>query len=246
MRNGLRTVFIGALALIFISTSEVEASKEKSRAATDMSLVHGIAGENGFPVDIVVWNNFRKLPLNDVTFGTAVSVNGIKPGFIRPGWVWVLVYPGDAFGNGKKDQPILSRFLLLDRGENKTVAAYVKADALGDPLGPVLRIFHNQIDPLDGEARTQVRHLAVAPEVSVCANGAIDVSGGGFVNGETASAVVPAGLYQVTVTAPGACSPVLAGPLPLDLSANVNTLAFAIGVFPESFTVVTLPIVIEN
>jgi len=54
MRNGLRTVFIGALALIFISTSEVEASKEKSRAATDMSLVHGIAGENGFPVDIVV------------------------------------------------------------------------------------------------------------------------------------------------------------------------------------------------
>lgn len=246
MRNGLRTAFIGALALMCTFAPKVEASWEKSRAATDISLVHGIAGDNGFPVDILVRNNFRKLPLDDVTFGSSVSLNDIKPGFIRPGWVWVDVYAGDAFGNGKKDRPILSKFLWLSRGQNKTVAAYVKADAHGASLGPTLHVFGNQVSPLDGKAKTQVRHLAVAPEVSVCANGAIDVTGGGFVSGETVTAVVPAATYQVAVTAPGNCSAALAGPLPLDLPADVNTLVFAIGVFPESFTVVTLPIAIED
>lgn len=244
MRNELRTALIGVLALTFIVASKVEASREKVRASTDISLVHGIAGDDGFPVDILVQNNFRKLPLDDVTFGTAVNVNDIQPGFIRPGWVQVEVYASDSFENRGRNLPILSQLFWIGRGENKTVAAYVAADALGTPIGPTLGVFRNQVAPLNGDAKTQVRHLAVAPEVSVCANGAIDVTGGGFVNGETATAVVPANVYQVTVTAPGNCGAVLAGPLSLNLPANVNTLAFAIGVFPESFTVVTLPVAI--
>jgi hypothetical protein len=244
MRNGLRTALIGVLAFGFIFAPKVEAARERGQVSTDISLVHGIAGDDGFPVDILVQNNFRKLPLDDVTFGTAVNVNDIQPGFIRPGWVWVEVYASDSFENGRRDLPILSQLFWIGRGENKTVAAYVAADPLGDPIGPTLGVFRNQVTSLNGNARTQVRHLAVAPAVSVCANGAIDVTGGGFANGETATAVVPPGVYQVTVTAPGNCSAVLAGPLPLNLPANVNTLAFAIGVFPESFTVVTLPVAI--
>ena len=65
-------------------------------------------------------------------------------------------------------------------------------------------------------------------------------------NGETVSADVPAETYDVTVTAPGDCDAVLAGPIPLDLPADVNTLAFAIGEFPGSFQVVTLQVRAEE
>jgi hypothetical protein len=238
----------GALIVTFLGLGALDAEAMrfyKGRGA-DLGLVHGIDGEGGFPVDIVVWSNFRKLPLDDVTFGTAVNVNDLEPGFIRPGWAWVGVFAGDAFGNGRRDRPILSKFVYVRRGSHQTIAAYVEADAAGAPIGPTIASIDTDVTPLEGLAGVEVSHLAVAPEVSVCANGALDLTEGGFVNGETVGAAVPANTYDVTVTAPGDCATVLAGPLSVGLESDVNTLAFAIGVFPQSFQVVTIQVPVRS
>jgi hypothetical protein len=62
-----------------------------------------------------------------------------------------------------------------------------------------------------------------------------------FSNGQQAAAVVPAGSYSVTVTAPNDCSTVLAGPIgPVALAADTTTLVYAIGTYPSTFTVASL------
>ncbi len=252
MNRTLQLGMIGALtlALLTIGPLEAHARGAKPRGFAELGLVHGIAGENGFPVDILVWNNFRTLRLDDVTFGTAANLSDIEPGFIRPGSVWVGVFPPDTFEGGKRkrrrNHPILSQSVFLEPGAHETVIAYVEADATGDPTGPAIEAIPTDRSPLRRLARVTANHRAVAPEVSVCADGALDLTDGGFVNGETASADVLAQSYDVTITAPGECGTVLAGPIPVDLPADVNTLAFAIGEFPESFEVVALQVPVEQ
>lgn len=239
-----------ALALLAIPPLEAHARGAKPLASADLGLVHGIAGEDGFPVDILLVNRFRTLPLDDVTFGTAANVNDIEPGFIRPGFVWVGVFPSDTFENGKRrrwrNRPILSQFLFLEPGAHQTVIAYVEADAMGEPIGPAIEAIPTDRSPLRRLARVSANHRAVAPEVSVCADGVLDLTDGGFVNGGTVSAEVFARSYDVSVAAPGDCGTVLAGPISIDLPADVNTLAFAIGEFPESFQVVPLQVPVEQ
>ncbi len=252
LNRTLQLGMIGALALGLLAIGPLEAHARggKPRASAELGLVHGIAGEDGFPVDILVVNRFRTLRLDDVTFGTAANVGDIEPGFIRPGFVWVGVFPPDTFGNGKRrwkrNRPILSQFVFLKPDAHQTVIAYVEADETGGPIGPAIEAIPTDRSPLRRLARVTANHRAVAPKVSVCANGALDLTDGGFVNGETASADVLAQSYDVTITAPGDCDTVLAGPIPVDLPADVNTLAFAIGEFPESFQIVPLQVPVEQ
>ena len=81
MNRTLQLGMIGALALGLLTIGPLEAHARgvKPLAFAELGLVHGIAGKDGFPVDILVWNNFRTLRLNDVTFGTAANVNDIEP-----------------------------------------------------------------------------------------------------------------------------------------------------------------------
>ena len=248
MNRTLQTAMMGALALGLLTIGPLEAHSGgfKPRAIADLGLVHGIAGEDEFPVDILVWSRFRTLRLDDVTFGTAANVNDIEPGFIRSGWAWVGVFPADAFENGKWDKPILSELVFLRPGAHKTIVAYVKADGTGGPIEPTLEAISTDRSPLRSLARIAVNHRAVAPKVSVCADDALDLTEDGFVNGQAVSAEVLARSYDVTVAAPGDCSTVLAGPIPVDLPADVKTLAFAIGEFPETFQVVSLQVPVEK
>ena len=117
---------------------------------------------------------------------------------------------------------------------------------MGGSIGPTIEAIPTDRSPLRSLARVTANHRAVAPEVSVCADGALDLIDGGFVNGETVSADLLAQSYDVTITARGDCSAVLAGPTPVDLPADVNTLAFAIGEFPENFQVVPLQVPVEK
>jgi hypothetical protein len=101
--------------------------------------------------------------------------------------------------------------------------------------------FTNDVTSTLGGARVTTRHTAVAPTVGVYANGAVGVPPA-FSNGQTASAVVPAGTYGITVTAPNTPASVLANLGDVTLPAETNTLAFAIGTYPSTFQVVTLQI----
>ena len=82
----------------------------------------------------------------------------------------------------------------------------------------------------------------MAPTVGVCADGTVPLVPA-FSNGQQDAAVVPAGSYSVTVTAPNDCSTVLAGPIgPVTLAADTSTLVYAIGTYPSTFTVASLVI----
>jgi len=206
----------------------------------NLNLVHGIPG---LKVDIYVVKNFnisQVKELRNVTFGTAADLNTDLPGFVTPG-----LYVIDIVGHGGNPfKPVLLASTYLAAGQSKTAVAYVSASTGGTAGTPKLTVFTNDVKTTSGKARVTVTHAAVAPTVGVCADGTVPLVPA-FSNGQQASAVVPAGAYSVTVTAPNDCSTVLAGPIgPVSLKANTTTLAYAIGTYPSTFTVV--PLVVPN
>lgn len=213
-------------------------SGHRPSTTSDITLVHGVQlpGTNGFPVDIYVVKNLTSYKeLSDVTFGTVADLGAAFPGWVTPGFylVDVVAHGGNPF------QPALLRGFSLGVGQSKTVAAYLSTSG-----SPTLGVFANDVSATNGDARVQVFHLADAPTVGVCADGSVPVTSS-FSNGQTAEAEVPASSYSVTVTSPATsgCGPTtLFGPATLNLPADMTTLAYAIGVFPSSFTVVTLTV----
>jgi Domain of unknown function (DUF4397) len=203
------------------------------RPAADLSVVHGIPG---LDVDIYVVRNFSAVKvLRNVHFGTAADLDTSYPGWVTPG-----VYLVDVVKAGTSPfEPLLLRSVFLGFHQSKTVAAYVTATPEGQAGRPALGVFTNDTSTTNGQARVTVRHLAVAPSVGVYANGAVPLVAS-FSNGQSASTVVPEGTYDVTVTAPGAPSTVLADLGNVGVAADTNTLAFAVGTFPSTFTVVSL------
>lgn len=203
---------------------------------TDLSLVHGVPG---LDVDIYVVKNFisyKELP--DVHFGTAADLTTAFPGWVTPGLYTVDVVPTGA-GPFK---PLLIKSFFLGHGQSKTVAAYVTATPSGAAGQPTLGVFTNDVSSTGGMSRVTVRHLAVAPTVGVYADGSVAVTPA-VSNGQTATAVVPPNNYGVTVTAPNAPGSVLDNVGIVSLTANTNTLAFAIGdYYTSTFTVVALAV----
>lgn len=204
--------------------------------SANLNVVHGIPG---LDVDIYVvknFNIFQSRELSGVTFGTAADLNTALPGFVTPGFYLI-----DIVGHGGNPfKPVLLASTYLGAGQSKTAVAYVSASAGGTAGGPRLGVFTNDVSATSGQARVTVAHTAVTPTVGVCADGSVPVVPA-FSNGQQASAVVPAASYTVTVTAPNACSTVLAGPIgPVALAANTTTLVYAIGTYPSTFTVASL------
>ena len=237
---------IGALAVVVMAGTLVAAPTAAgantpapethwtwSSASADLSLVHGVPG---LAVDIYVVKDFFSVKkLTDVTFPTAADLDTAFPGWVTPGYYIVDVVPTGS----NPFHPLLITSLFLGWGQSKTVAAYVTASASGSAGSPTLRVFTNDVSSTGGSARVTVRHLAVAPTVGVYADGSVAITPA-FSNGQTATATVPAGSYGVTVTAPNAPGTVLDALGTVSLPANTNTLAFAIGTFPSTFTVVAL------
>ena len=204
-------------------------------SSAGLSVVHGVPD---LPVDIYVVKNFREVKkLTNVNFGTAADLGAAFPGFVTKGLYFIDIVPTGA----SPWKPLLSTTTVLGSGESKSIVAYVTADAAGTAGGPTLGVFDNDVSSTNGQSRVTVRHLAVAPTVGVYANGAVAITPA-FSNGETATAVVPAGTYGVTVTAPNAPSTVLADIGDVALAANTNTLAFAIGTYGTTFKVASVQV----
>ena len=246
MKNRIATI-LGALALVVtlgLAAAPAGATTRHdndrgwhptAQSTTELSVVHGVPN---LPVDIyVVKNLFSVRKLSNVNFGTAADLNSALPGFVTPGFYFIDIVPAGT----SPFRPLLKTGLFLAPGQSKSVVAYVTADAAGNPGSPTLGVFTNDVTSTNGAARVTTRHTAVAPTVGVYANGSVGVPPS-FSNGQSASAVVPAATYGVTITAPNAPGTVLANLGNVTLPADTNTLAFAIGTYPSTFQVVTLQI----
>jgi uncharacterized membrane protein YtjA (UPF0391 family) len=227
MRPRFVLLIVSVLVAAIGFTGTASASSGSGKNVTGLSVGHGIAGADGFPVDVyVVRNLFDRKRLDDVTFGTVAQV------FDKPGLYYVAILPAD---DKPFSKPILQTTTFVGKGQNKTVFAYVAARPDGTQIGPRLGVFSNDVSRTDGNARVTVRHLAVAPTVGVSANGSTLIPA--FSNGQSGQADVPADTYGVAVTAPNDASNVLFGPIPVSLAAGTNTIAYAVGVFPSTFTI---------
>jgi hypothetical protein len=223
-----KTIILGLLALLTVGMlgSAAGASPEtdrRERTKTELTLVHGIPGDGGFPVDITLYRLFEgSQRFTGVTFGTVAGPLDVKPGIYR-----VAIRPA---GAPPSSPPALSRWMWLRAGSNTSVVAHLSATG-----APELTEFRNDVSPTgSGKGRVTIRHLAQAPAVDVIVNGTTELVSA-LSNPNEAVAVVPADTYNVSVVA-SANNSIVAFSGPLPVTANSNTIVYAVGAFPGSFT----------
>lgn len=110
-------------------------------------------------------------------------------------------------------------------GSSMDVVLHRPASASGSP---VVNVYSNKLSSAGADkGRVVVAHTAVVPPADVIVDGQVVFSN--IANGEFASADVPAGDHVVKVVPTGQKSPVILGPLTLNVKANALTRVFAIG-----------------
>jgi hypothetical protein len=85
-----------------------------------------------------------------------------------------------------------------------------------------------------GEARVSAFHYAGAPAVDVVTGDTVLFDA--VPNGASGALDVPAATYPVSIVADADNSVVALPPTDIDLAEGTNTLVFAVGVFPDTFT----------
>jgi hypothetical protein len=147
------------ILLVFMTTLAVPASAFASAPAAHhqamVSVIHGIPGPDGLPVDVSVDGactlkgfTFKEiagpLPLDKATYDIAIS----------------LANAGEPCGNKPVIGPVS---LTFEGGKNYTVIAHLTAAG-----APTASVYENNLSPLaKGKARATVRHNAAAPAVDV-------------------------------------------------------------------------------
>lgn len=130
-----------------------------------------------------------------------------------------------------EDDVILEGSVELAPGGNVTVTANLMEDGT-----PTLTAFSNDTSQIVGDnARLTVRHTAEAPSVDVWASGSVLIED--FTNPQSVTLEVPAGDYPVALSLPD-MTDVIFDAGTLSLAAGTHTIVYAIGTFPDTFTVV--------
>jgi len=174
-----------------------------------VTVVHGVPD---LAVDVYVNGD---LTLSDFEYGTVTD-----PLTLPAGDYDIAIR---AAGADAASDPVLAQAVTLPAGANATIEANL--DAAG---APVISVWVNGISAIDaGNGRVTVRHTAAAPNVDILANdGALfsDVS-----NGAEGVADVPAGDYNVKVTAAGDATTVVTEVAALTIPEGTNVIVYAIG-----------------
>ncbi|MEZ5178220.1 MAG: DUF4397 domain-containing protein [Acidimicrobiales bacterium] len=217
MRKILLSGLIALLALVGLTTASAPAGAVSSLTTPGkVTLVHGIPGANGFPVDITVSRSRTNTSVfRGVTYGTVAGPLDLLPG------TYSLAIR--VAGSSPISTPALAGTLKVAAGSNQSVVAH-----LTEAGSPTVSIFQNDVSPTGaGNARVTVRHLAQAPAVDVIVNGSLELISALSNPGE-ATAVVPAATYDVRVTDAGT-NTVTAFQGDLSLAANSTTIVYAVG-----------------
>lgn len=221
-----RSLLVGLAALAgtagLIAPSSAATATTPTSQAT-VTVVHGIPGANGFPVDIYAGGS--KI-LSSIPFGWVITFKvpaGDIPLAIR------------AAGSPASSEPALAGTVTFKAGVHTNVLANLTADGK-----PTVTVFDNDTTPTaKGSARVTVAHAAAAPAVDVVANNALRIVKAAP-NGAQAKLEVPAARYQLKLTLPGQDAGVYY--TAYTVKEGVNTVFFAIGDIAGKFTVVPLQI----
>jgi len=184
-------------------------------ADSTVTIVHGIPGVD---VDVYVEGS---LTLPGFVFGDLSD-----PLTLAAGDYDVQVFgaipspPADAAS--RVDTAVITQTLTVPSGANVSVVA----DLVGGI--PVLTPFVNDVGAVpEGSSRVTVRHAADAPAVNVLVNGQVAIPD--LAPGAQASAVLPAGTYEVTVQlTDGTALPALS-PGSVTIPAGKNVIIYATG-----------------
>ena len=217
----LRTALVATLGLVPVAASA---------QTTGVFVVHGIPGEDGFPVDISVNG---ACAIEDFTFG---NIAGPVP---LVGTFDIAIYAGA--GGSCAGAPALGPVTLtFEAAKSYSVVAHL--DAIG---GPTASVFENDFSAVaPGSTRVIAHHTAFAPAVDVTL--ARDFYSRGrapravvrdFENGDQSPSVrLQPGDWQVAIAPAGDATPVF-GPLTVTLEPFRTYLVYAIGsIFDGSFT----------
>lgn len=186
-------------------------------------VVHGVPG---LTVDVYVNG---ELTLDGFEYGQVVGPINLPAGSYQ-----LDIYAAGA--DPEADDPALSGSADLPAGAVATIAAYLQEGGT-----PTLGVFvEDNSNTAAGEARVTARHLADFGAVDILANdGAVFE---GVTNGAGGSVDVPAGTYNIKITAAGDPATV-AFDADVAFSEGTNTIAYAIGSVAEgTFQVVTAQI----
>ena len=166
MRNKralISAMLAAALAVGLLSTTASAGQRHRQEArwwgTGELTLVHGIDGAGGFPVDISVYRLFHgSQRFENVTYGTVAGPLELPVGIYR-----VAVRPADA---DPYSEPLLKRWIWLGRDSNKSVVAHLLADGT-----PTLTTYRNNVSDSEAGSRVTVRHNAAVGPVNVRADG---------------------------------------------------------------------------
>lgn len=215
MRRARRTIGLMFATMLVTGLFAVTATGAQATGTTTkaaLTLVHGIDGPGGFPVDISVYKlAVGSQVFNDVTYGTVAG-----PLELSKGLYWVGIRPADA---PRYSTPILSRWVWLGEGSNKSVVAHLSATG-----APMISVYNNDVsDSGQDMARVTVRHNAAVGPVNVAANGTRVITR--LANPDQAVLDVPATTIQIRVRLSGT-GPVVFN-APVEFAEDTNTIIYA-------------------
>jgi Domain of unknown function (DUF4397) len=210
---------IRTLALA-LALAVVPASAAFAQEAGIITVVHGIPGEDDFPVDVYVNGD---LTLEGFTFGSVTD-----PLELPAADYDIEIFPGGA--DPEADEPALSDTVTLPAGANASIVAHLTES--GDPE---LTVFVNDTSPIDaGNGRVVLRHTAAAPAVDVLSGDTPLAEG--LTNRSEAQVDVPAGDYPVSIVPAGGGDPVFSVDA-VPVAEGEALIAYAIGTVEGPFTV---------
>ncbi len=190
-----------------------------------VTVLHGIPGDGGFPVDIYVNGDY-----------SAPFIPGLEfTEFAGPVTLAAADYSIEIYAAGAdpaSTDPALGPLpVTLPAGANATIEAH-----LDEAGAATASVFVNDISEIAaGETRLTVRHTASAPTVDVLANDGVLFSA--LSNPNQAAGDVAAGTYNAKVVPTGETTPVVFE-ADLALAEGTSTIVYAIGSLADgNFTV---------
>lgn len=187
MKRRLQFLSLAALALAAVVVAAPAASAQDAGTA-DLVIVHGL---RGFTADLYVDG---KLLIN--TFRPERSTD---PMAVPAGSHLVEIREA---GTGADTTPALTATIDLAAGNRYDAVAHV--DQAG---APTISLFLDDISPLPpGQSRAVVRNTAATGPIDV--RFGPTVAAGGLANGAGSTTLLPAGVYEVAVSAAGTPTPI--------------------------------------
>jgi hypothetical protein len=215
-RKALSAVLVAIVAVGLMATTATAGQRARTEpkawhGTAQLTLVHGIDGDQGFPVDISVYRLFvGSQRFNGVTYGTVAGPLEQQAGIYR-----VAVR---AAGAGPYSEPILKRWIWLGAGANKSVVAHLSADGT-----PTLSVYRNDVSETGSGARVTVRHNAAVGPVNVRADGTRVITR--LANPNEAVLDIPATTLRIKVRLAGTGPTVFHAPVAF--AEHTNTIIYA-------------------